>query len=168
MRATTPSAELLTSTTLAERYILTQVGPETLIFPAVWVAEIVRIERSQILELPFYDPLVIGIVHHNASVMPLVSAYQLLQQEQPILRELLMVLRLSDVTGSLANLGLVIDRALGSSSRAELPPALFAASAASDDKPSADRMALLNPDWFSPQRWQPQRWKTSASADFQD
>jgi CheW-like domain len=147
---------------LSDRYILTQVGQCTLVFPATWVAEIVRIERSQVLELPFYDPLLAGIVHQNGGIMPLVSAHRLLQLDRIALRETFMVVRLSGATGRLANLGLIIDRAVGSSTRPELPPALFEPATASF--PVTAAMVLMNPEWLPPELWQPQRWMQSAVA----
>jgi chemotaxis signal transduction protein len=144
------------TTTLLARYILTQVDQCTLVFPAAWVTEIVRIERSQVLELPFYDPLLLGIVHQNGGIVPLVSTHRLLQQEQATLRETFMIVRLSSATGRLANLGLVIDRALGMSSQTELPPALFESSPAI--MPGTTDMVLINPEWMPPTLWQPQRW----------
>ena len=42
-----------TQIALVDRFILTQVAESTLVFPAAWVAEIIRIDRSQILDLPF-------------------------------------------------------------------------------------------------------------------
>jgi chemotaxis signal transduction protein len=163
MSAITSTADISASitppaTTLLARYILTQVDQCTLVFPAAWVTEIVRIERSQVLELPFYDPLLLGIVHQNGGIVPLVSTHRLLQQEQATLRETFMIVRLSRATGRLANLGLVIDRALGMSSQSELPSVLFESSSAII--PGA-AMVLINPEWMPPTLWQPQRWMQS-------
>jgi chemotaxis signal transduction protein len=158
------SPTLPVSTAFSDRYILTQVGPSTLVFPAAWVFEIVRAERSQVLELPFYDPLILGIVHHNGSVVPLIASHRVLQLEPPILREMLTIVRLSEAAGSLVNLGLIVDRALGSTTRSQLPSTLFEASATSPlvNTPEA-AMVLLNQAWFDPQMWQPQRWRKSAA-----
>jgi chemotaxis signal transduction protein len=139
---------------LSERYLLTQVGPKTLVIPAVWVAEIVRLERSKILALPIYSPLLAGVVHQNGGIVPLISTCRLLQLELSPLRELFMMVRLSAAAGSLANSGLTIDSALGTKTRSELPPALF--EPASDSDANA---VLLNQDWFNPALWQPQRWQ---------
>jgi CheW-like domain len=147
---------------LVDRYILTQISQCTLVFPAAWVAEIVRIERSQVLELPFYNPLLTGIVHRNGNIVPLVSAQRLLQLELTALRETFLIVRLGSATGSLANLGLIVDRAIGSSTRPELPPALFESTEASF--PVAAEMVLINPAWLPSELWQPQRWMPSAVA----
>jgi hypothetical protein len=52
---------------LEQRFILTQVEQLTLVLPATWVTEIIRIDRSQILDLPFYDPLLVGIADRHGS-----------------------------------------------------------------------------------------------------
>jgi CheW-like domain len=163
--ALTPDVSTLTTpapTALSDRYILTQVGQCTLVFPAAWVAEIVRIERSQVLELPFYSPLLTGIVHQNGNIVPLVSAQRLLQLNPTALQETFMIVRLSGATGNLANLGLIIDRAIGSSTRPELPPTLFDLPRTSS--PVTAEMILINPEWLTPELWQPQRWMPSAIA----
>lgn len=147
-------------TALVDRYILTQVSQYTLVFPAAWVAEIVRIERSQVLELPFYNPLLTGIVHRNGNIVPLVSAQRLLQLELTALRETFLIVRLSSAADHLANLGFVIDRAIGSSTRPELPPTLFESHRTGF--PITTEMVLMKPEWFTPELWQPQRWMQSA------
>jgi hypothetical protein len=68
--ATDLTSQVATQTVLADRFILTQVERFTLVFPAVWVAEILRLDRSQILDLPFYDPLMVGIINHNGRITP--------------------------------------------------------------------------------------------------
>src|SRR5689334_20224029 len=55
------------------RYIVTQVGPQKIGFPSQWVAEIMLVERSQILKLPFYNSRLLGVVHHQGSIIPLVT-----------------------------------------------------------------------------------------------
>ena len=156
-----PTLTTPTPTALSERYILTQVSQCTLVFPAAWVAEIVRIERSQVLELPFYNPLLAGIVHQNGNIVPLISAQRLLQLKQTALSETFMIVRLSGAAGYLANVGLVIDRAVGSSTRPELPAALLESPRMS--LPVTAAMVLMNLDWLDPELWQPQRWMQSAS-----
>jgi CheW-like domain len=154
-----PTLATPTPTALSERYILTQISQCTLVFPATWVAEIVRIERSQVLELPFYNPLLAGIVHQNGNIVPLISAQRLLQLKLTALPETFMIVRLSGAAGHLANVGLLIDRAVGSSTRPELPPALF--ESPRTPLPVTAAMVLMNPDWIDPELWQPQRWMQS-------
>jgi chemotaxis signal transduction protein len=138
-------------TTLAERFILTEVARSTLVFPATWVAELLRIDRAQILDLPFYNPLLVGIVNQNSSVTPLITAARLLDLAFT-LPERLLVIRLDRAAGNLANVGIIVDRAIGSSSRDELPPSLF------DPESHDSQMQLFTSVVVPPELWQPQRW----------
>ena len=135
-------------TVLADRFITTAIDRFTLVFPAVWVAEILRIERSQILDLPFYDPLLTGIVHHNGAIIPLIAAARLLKVEHGM-RERSIVIRLNEAAGSLANIGVVVDRAIGTINRQDLPSDLFT-TAATDGL-----MLMMRPELIPPGLWQP-------------
>lgn len=149
------ASEVTTQTALTDRFILTGVERLTLVFPAVWVIEILRIERSQILDLPFYNPLLVGIVNHGGVVTPLIAAARLLDLASSTLPERLLVVRLDRSAGNLANVGIIVDRAIGSSNRNELPPSLF--ESGSNDT----QMRLISPEAISPDLWQPQRWLVS-------
>jgi chemotaxis signal transduction protein len=111
-----------------------------------------RLERSQILDLPFYDPMLLGVTHHNGNVLPLISAHRLLKIPQFTLREISTVVRLNDTADRLANVGVVVDRVNGSSSQQELPPALF-------DAKDSDATVLINSELLPSQLWHPQRWR---------
>ena len=140
--------------TLIDRFLLAQVQTLTLVIPALWVVEIFRVERSQILALPFYSSLLIGITHHGGQVLPLLSTHTLLNVPSTALRENTMVVKLGAAAGALAQVGLVIDRPLGSQTRAEIPSAVFA------DAPQSpnDSIVLLRPEWVSADLWQPLCW----------
>jgi CheW-like domain len=140
--------------TLSDRFLLAQVQTLTLVIPALWVVEIFRVERSQILALPFYSPLLIGITHHGGRVLPLLSSSTLLNAPSTSLRENTMVVKLGDAAGSLAQVGIVIDRPLGSQTRAEIPSAVFADEAQSPN----DSIVLLRPERVSADLWQPLCW----------
>jgi hypothetical protein len=139
-----------------DRFILTQVigiqaGIEqyfTLVFPGIWVAEILRIDRSQILELPFYDPLLIGIIDRGGQIIPLIAAAHCLEA-QPSLGEKLMVVRLNKANEKLGNVGLIVDRLIGTSTRQELPPDLF-----STDR--AGEVVMMKETLVTPNIWRPQ------------
>ena len=146
------TSQIATQTVLADRFILTGVDRTTLVFPAIWVAEILRLDRSQILDLPFYSSLLVGIVNHNGLITPLVAAARLLNLENFALKERVLVVRLNQTAGRLANVGIIIDRAIGSSTRAELPPTLF------DTTHTSSEMIFIDPDSVPPDLWQPQRW----------
>jgi hypothetical protein len=147
----TQTPPIAPQTVLADRFISTQVDRFTLVFPAVWVAEILRIDRSQILDLPFYDQLLTGIVHHNGQIIPLVAAARLLKAERFALGERLVVVKLNESAGKLANIGIIVDRAIGSNTRQELSPDLFTTSITTTET------ILMRPDLIPPDLWQPQR-----------
>lgn len=108
------------------RYILTQVGHQKIGFPSQWVAEIMLIERSQILHLPFYDSMLLGVVHHQSSIIPLVTLQftNPTSQDRPIQRqriqETLTAIRLSQSVTKLSDVGLIVDRVIGSISHEQL------------------------------------------------
>jgi chemotaxis signal transduction protein len=145
---TPPIAE---QTLLVDRFILTQVEQYTLVFPATWVAEILRIDRSQILDLPFYESLLVGIANYNGQMTPLLAAARLLELEQFSLPARLMVVRLNEAAGALENVGIVVDRAIGSSTRAELPIDLFTTQ-------SAGTMMMMRNHLVPASLWNPQYW----------
>ncbi len=149
----TPAPLVTTQTSLADRFILTTVERFTLVFPAAWVAEIIRLDRSKILDLPFYNPISIGIVNHNAQIIPLIAAAKLLETTEPfLLKEKLMIVKFDRSAHQLPNVGIVVDRAIGSTTRQELPPDLFNSS-----KIAAD-LVLMRPELIPSDIWQPQRW----------
>jgi chemotaxis signal transduction protein len=152
--ASSPAQSTVPTAALSDRFLLAQVQSFTLVIPALWVVEIFRVERSQILALPFYSPLLIGITHHGGRVLPLLSSSSLLNAPSTSLRENTMVVKLGDAAGSLAQVGIVIDRPLGSQSRTEIPSAVFA------DAPQSpnDSIVLLRPERVSADLWQPLCW----------
>ena len=141
-------------TLLAERFILTQIEQQTLVFPAIWVAEILRIDRSQILDLPFYDSLLVGIANYNGQITPLIAAAKLLALAPFVVPERLMVVRLNQAAGQLENVGIIVDRAIGSSTRAELAPELFTTN-------RSDAMVMMSSQLVPTSLWQPQYWSVN-------
>jgi chemotaxis signal transduction protein len=136
---------------LADRFILTQIEQQTLVFPATWVAEIMRIEKSQILDLPFYDSLLLGIANYNGQITPLIIGARLLQIEDFLLPERLVVVRLNDAANRLGNVGIIVDRAIGSSTRDQLPRELFITN-------NTDDMVMMRSLLVPIRLWQPQYW----------
>jgi chemotaxis signal transduction protein len=136
---------------LADRFILTQVERQTLVFPATWVAEILRIEKSQILDLPFYDSLLLGIANYNGQITPLIVGARLLQIEDFLLPERLVVVQLNEAANRLGNVGIIVDRAIGSSSRDRLPSELFITN-------NADDMVMMRSLLVPIRLWQPKYW----------
>ncbi len=138
-------------TSLADRFILTQVDRQTLVFPATWVAEILRIERSQILDLPFYDDLLLGVANYNGQITPLIVGARLLQVDHFSLPERLVVVRLNQTADRLGNVGIIVDRAIGSSSRDQLPGELFITN-------NSDDMVMMRSLLVPIRLWQPKYW----------
>lgn len=125
-----------------ENYIITGLGSKSLAFPARWVDDILVIERSQILPLPFYDSQVVGMLHHQGKLVPLVLAGKLgKDQNRWLLKRNLVVVRLNENITNLAGVGVVVERVIKSMRPEELTDEnLF-------------QQALI------PQTiWQPERW----------
>ena len=137
---------------LEQRFILTQVERLTLVLPAIWVTEIIRIDRSQILDLPFYDPLLVGIADRKGRIVPLIATDRLLAVATGSLAERVVVVLLEDRGDrTLGNVGLIVDRAIGSSTRQELPPELFTAE-------RAGSMVMIGSKLVPTNLWQPKSW----------
>ena len=142
------------SPSLQDRQILTQIGDRRLAFPSSWVAEILLIERSQILNLPFYDPIILGVVHHHGQTIPLIAIQQVFEGTVKALRETISVVQLSMAAGDLAGVGIVVDRALESQ-----------ISETSTESPSwaaavqpTESLIFFRPTILSDRLWKPQRW----------
>ncbi len=144
--------------TLRDRYILAQVSSWQLAVPANWVREIARIKRSQLLNLPFYNPLVWGVVHHNGQILPLVSTHRLFTGTGVTLQETATVICLAAGANALANVGLVIDKALGTVDQTAVADSI------TDEcltLPIPEGATLnLQSTWITDSVWQPQRWST--------
>lgn len=110
---------------LVDRFILTQVANKIVVFPATWVGEVLRIDRAFVLNLPFYNQLVAGIVDRNGQTIPLVNTASLLKLEQLNLPERFVVVKLDRAEDGLTNVGLIVDRLVGNITRAELSSELF-------------------------------------------
>jgi chemotaxis signal transduction protein len=103
------------------RFIIAQVLEQTMAIPANWVAEILRVDRKKILNLPFYQDLVLGIIHQNGKSIPLLSVRLLLGDRQADARETLTVVRLGALAGDVVEVGLVVDQVVRSVLQSELP-----------------------------------------------
>jgi chemotaxis signal transduction protein len=143
----------------AQRFLLVRLEGETLVFPSDRVSEILTIERSRILNLPFYAPAVIGCVHQAGRIILLISLRQSLNQKPEPNREILTVIRLSELAGNLAGVGLAIDRVLASQERAELPADFFNANERSSPIVIGDYPArLFQPEMLNANLWQPRSY----------
>ena len=141
-------------TSLADRFILTQIEQQTLVFPAIWVAEILRIDRSQILDLPFYDALLVGIANYNGQMTPLIAAAKLLELEQYSVPEQVIVVRLNRSAGQLENVGIIVNRVVGSSTGSELPTDLLTTN-------RVGAMVMMHSGLVPTSLWRPQYWSVN-------
>ena len=138
------------------RHILTQVGHQQIGFPSQWVAEIMIVERSQILKLPFYDSMVLGVVYHHSSIIPLVALQftnlvsQVRINQRPRIQETLTAIRLSQSVNELSGIGLIVDRVIGSISHEQLSAKESKATAASDPQIEVFQLERIPPSIWQP------------------
>jgi chemotaxis signal transduction protein len=140
----------------AERYVLTRVKQQQLAFPSQWVAEIIRIEdHSRILPLPFYSPMILGVIHHQGSLVPLLASECMWTNlsESPsegILRgQTLSAIRLSEATREMAGIALVVDQVINTVSAEMLPQQSLP-------------VRLFELASIPSQVWHPQRWAANS------
>jgi chemotaxis signal transduction protein len=155
----------MTSTTYREsfwdRYILAQVDKQEIAIPSPWVFDILTTRRSHLLTLPFYSPMLLGIVAHRGSIVPLVAVRSLLAEIRPstgsvpdrAASDTFTAIRLSQTVGELAGLGLVVDRILGSQPRQSISSS---SPGSSEQQPSTKRY-VFQPYDIPPHLWEPLR-----------
>ncbi|MCU0536621.1 MAG: chemotaxis protein CheW [Hydrococcus sp. Prado102] len=143
-----------------QRFLLAQIEQLTLVISSELVAEILLIERSQILPLPFYNPVILGCFHHAGQIVPLIATDRQLgiRMTSPT-REISTVVRLSESAEHLAGVGLLVDKVLGSQTGDLLPVEIFDSDiyfpATESDAPiKLFTPQLLSGDLFAPLRWQ--------------
>ncbi|NMF60782.1 chemotaxis protein CheW [Pseudanabaena yagii] len=103
----------------SNRYILAKAGDRTVTFPDVLVSEIIMVDRNAILALPFYEAEIVGVIHHQATIMPLLLLRLLIGEQRALITESLTVVRLSKAANELnqqpmSGVGIVVDRVIGS------------------------------------------------------
>ena len=104
-----------------ERYLVALVENKKVAFSAHWVHEILVFQRSKILKLPFYDQCLLGVIHHQNQIVPLVSGQTIfLEQTQKITQVIVTAVRLNQLGQNLAGVGVVVDRMVGNLSAKEL------------------------------------------------
>lgn len=169
------------------RYIVAKVGDRLVTFADVLVSEIVIIERSAILSMPFYDHAIVGVIHHQATIMPLVLLKLVMGEQRALISESLTVVKLSESADSLGDrqlsgIGLIVDRVIGSLTIGEYQDVAVVKSEAPnltdnfDDlgealKKTDQTVANIEENEYTPIEivllnmlthiWQPQRWQSS-------
>jgi chemotaxis signal transduction protein len=170
------------------RYIVAKVGDRSVTFPDVLVSEIIIIDRSAIVALPFYETAIIGVAHHQANVMPLLLLRLLMGEQRTLITESLTVVRLSKIADDLgktnqSGVGVIVDRVIGSLtideyqeinlSSSELDQStLPSISTTNSTKKINQTVANIKENEYTPIEiilsnipphiWQPQRWQLSS------
>jgi chemotaxis signal transduction protein len=147
---------LPTHGTTATRLILTRVANVTLAFPTTWVSEIFQADRKQVLPMPFYSALVLGVLHHNSQVVPLIVGDRLLGNSGTPLKETLTIIQLSRAASALAGVGIIVEQLLGSNQASEMDIEEPADETAMSAK---SQTILFKTDLIPDALWQPQRWR---------
>jgi chemotaxis signal transduction protein len=170
------------------RYIVAKVGDRLVTFPDILVSEIIILDRNAILALPFYEAAIIGITHHQATVMPLLLLRVLMGEQRTLITESLTVVRISKIANELGDknlgeVGIIVDRVIGSltideyqglglhsSTRDQLTIPAIAATDSS--KKIYQTVANIKENEYTPIEiilssipnhiWQPQRWQISS------
>ena len=124
--------------------LVARAGSRRLAFPARWVDCLLLVARSQVLALPFYSPAILGVIHHQGQLVPLVRLRHLFDETVEQLSEVFNGVRLSPVTG-LGGVGLAVDQILGNFSDEQV---------AADPLIEPFQLQWLQGDLFSPLRWQ--------------
>lgn len=151
----------ISSSSLEERFILVGLNELTFVFPAILITEILIIERSKILNLPFYSQAILGCVHHAGKIIPLVSLRHVVNGTESVTGENALVVLLNSGAGELAGVGIVIDRVVGSSFRDRLPSNLFDNNLSVESTNTDTKMRLFRPETIASHIWQLQRWRSN-------
>ncbi|MGB5972543.1 MAG: chemotaxis protein CheW [Nodosilinea sp.] len=126
-------------------HFLTLVGSRRLAFSATEIAEIILVERSQVLSLPFYPAGLLGVVHSQGQMVPLVALQFLLEGVSGVTREVFKAVRLN-ASSPLAGTALVIDQLLGNCTTDQL---------AQDSATEPFEADVVPADLWQPYRWVP-------------
>ncbi len=160
----------------SNRYILAKVGDRTVTFPDGLISEILIIDRNAILALPFYTTAIVGVIHHQAQVMPLLLLQLLLEERSALIKESLSVVRLSKLADSLTDqplsgVGIIVDRVIGSLTTDEYQTGNFHSSSETEVSAKKINQTVANTgeteytpieiilSSISTNTWQPQRWQ---------
>ena len=105
----------------ADRYLVALVKEQKIAFSASLVREILVFQKRQILQLPFYDRSLVGVVHHQNQIIPLVSGRSIfLEETHKFSQTTLTAVRLNELGQHLTGVGVVVDRMVESLSQPEL------------------------------------------------
>jgi chemotaxis signal transduction protein len=142
------------------RYVMVGLGNLNLVCPDIFVAEIIIVERSELLPIPFFERAILGLVHHQGLIVPLVSLKRALLEDKVLVPERITVVRLSDEIEAIAGAGLVVDRVISSISSEQYEQMQVAS--AKSNLVEYMRLESLLP-YLGQTVWAPQRWYSSVS-----
>lgn len=161
----------------SNRYIVAKVGDRSVTFADVLISEIIILERNAILALPFYETAIIGVTHHQATIMPLLLLRLLMGEQRTLITESLTVVRLSKIVdnlgvNNLGGVGIIVDRVVGSLTINEFQELDIYASDKNSPKKISQTVANIKENEYTPIEiilssipthiWQPQRWQISS------
>lgn len=161
----------------SNRYIVAKVGDRSVTFADVLISEIIILERNAILALPFYETAIIGVTHHQATIMPLLLLRLLMGEQRTLITESLTVVRLSKIVDNLSinnlgGVGIIVDRVVGSLTINEFQELDIYASDKNSPKKIPQTVANIKENEYTPIEiilssipthiWQPQRWQISS------
>ncbi|MEE3716004.1 chemotaxis protein CheW [Tumidithrix elongata RA019] len=158
------------------RYILTNLGEQTLVFPDAFVREVLLIDRASILSLPFYNPAVLGVVHKHGTVIPLLLLRQALGEPKVLVPETLTVIHVTNLAQEIEGVGLIVDKLVGSVTSEQYEQMIaqkLESSALTSLESDRSRESTPDSDYIQieslisqipSQVWQPQRWHIPATA----
>lgn len=141
-----------------ERYILAQLGSDVLACAASFVAEIMVIDRVTIQPLPFYSSVVLGVIHHQGQLVPLISLADVLGITITAIRDRLTAIRLGPAAGERAGTAAVVDRVLGSVLGNQLRIVEPGQQPQGQMRGSGEATWILQMDVIPASIWQPQSW----------
>ncbi|AFY70626.1 hypothetical protein Pse7367_2365 [Thalassoporum mexicanum PCC 7367] len=134
------------------RYILAAIGEDVLVCADVYVAEIIMAERNYLLSLPFYGNAMLGVIHYQGGIVPLISLRRVFKDLEALIPERLTVVHLSEFTPIAAGAGLVVDRIIGTIDAKQYAQRL-------KEEPNTTYINLEDLlSQIPAQVWQPQRW----------
>jgi len=138
-----------------QRFILTQLNEITLVFPTAIVAEIMILEKEQILSLPFYNRAVMGCFYSNGRIVPLITLHQIIGVKMINTKKITVITLNEKVGKQLTGIGILVERVKAIQNQEQLPPNLF-----NIEQESSSKMLLFRPEIINSEIWQPQRWQS--------
>ncbi len=152
---TIPSIIPLDALPAYNRYVLVELGSLGLVCPDIFVAEIMIIDRSELLPIPFFDPSILGLIHQQGAIVPLVSLKRVLLGSKILIPEKITVVRLSEEIEEIAGAGLVVDRVTSSISSDQYQQLISSKSDRSEYMRLESLLPYLGETVWNPQRWHP-------------